>query len=174
MSKTIRGGIEKFHSSNRYSELTDVEREEGLKACRELTDSIYYGLDVTREICIVDSKQLGDTILLWGDGSLLGCTVCHCGENTEAGRDICYIKFGAVRAGIRAAEWLELLVQECSSFALQQGMSQLVCGVSLERSQSYRKMLLLGFRIDRLGVAIHKPNTPAYNYLDTFVLDDWR
>jgi hypothetical protein len=47
-------------------------------------------------------------------------------------------------------------------------------GVNVNRSQAYRQMLRRGFRTDIQGVAMHKPNSPAYNRPGAFVLDDWR
>ena len=173
MSKQIQ-----FYEGNfralMYSQLRDYERVKCLKACSELTDTIYTGLDITREICAINSRKMGDTILLWDDSRLLGFAVCHCGVNTEAGRNVCYIKFGIVRLGIKTEQWFEQLLQECEKFATMNGLSSLVFGVSTARCQIYQKIIALGFRIYRLGVAMHKPNNPIYNHADVFVIDDWR
>ena len=59
-------------------------------------------------------------------------------------------------------------------FAVEQKLSRLICGMSAERERAYQKMIALGFKIDRLAVAMHKPNKPAYNHSDVFVIDDWR
>jgi hypothetical protein len=45
------------------------------------------------------AQKLGETVLLWEEGELMGLAVCHCGPSTEAGNDTCYVKFGAVRSG---------------------------------------------------------------------------
>jgi outer membrane autotransporter protein len=70
-----------------------------------MTDAIYAGLDVEREIRAVDAQRLGDTVLLWDGARLVALGVCHCGPGSEAGSDACYIKFGAARSGssLRAA-----------------------------------------------------------------------
>lgn len=158
----------------RYSQLGTLEQTESLKNCYELTDKIYDNLDLRSEIATVNTKKLGDTILLWGGDVLLGFAICHCGENTEAGKDICYVKFAAVRPGAKTEEWFEKLLQECEKFAVEQKLSRLVCGMSTERDRAYGKMIALGFKVDRLAVAMHKPNKPAYNRSDVFVIDDWR
>jgi hypothetical protein len=72
-------------------------------ASRTLTDAVFDGLDVTREICAVADQALGDTVLLWEDSTLVGVAICHCGPGSEAGGGTCYVKFGAVRPG-RGAE----------------------------------------------------------------------
>ncbi len=79
----------------RYSQLQDSERKRFQGACRELTDAIYPGLEVEREIRAVNVQELGDTVLLVDDATLLGLAVCHCGRGTEAGDETCYVKSGS-------------------------------------------------------------------------------
>jgi len=158
----------------RYSALKEAEREPAVKACRTLTDSIYEGLDVSSEIRSVADQNLGETILLWGGDSLDGFAVCHGGEGTEAGRNNCYIKFAAVRPGPGSERAFEHLLDGCEAFAAERGLERMEAGVNLSRGQAYRHMLQRGFRTDLQGVAMHKPDSPAYNRPDVFVLDDWR
>jgi hypothetical protein len=47
-------------------------------------------------------------------------------------------------------------------------------GVNLARRQAYRAMLEQGFRSQIQGVAMHRPDSPAYNRPDVYILDDWR
>ncbi len=68
---------------------------------RALTDEVFGGLDLGREIAAVTDYGLGDTVLLRDDGTLDGMAVCHCGAGSEAGSDTCYVKFAAVRPGRR-------------------------------------------------------------------------
>ncbi len=157
-----------------YSALKEAEREQAVKACRTLTDSIYEGLDVSSEIRSVADQSLGETILLWGGDSLDGFAVCHGGEGTEAGRNNCYIKFAAVRRGAGAERAFEHLLDGCEAFAAERGLERMEAGVNLSRGHAYRHMLRRGFRTDLQGVAMHKPDSPAYNRPDVFVLDDWR
>jgi hypothetical protein len=88
---------------SRYSELpTAKNQRECLNSRRNLTNSIYGGLDLQLEINSVNAQRLGDTVLLWEQGNevgeiekrrLIGLAVCHCGAGTEAGSGVCYIKF---------------------------------------------------------------------------------
>jgi hypothetical protein len=120
-------------SWSRYSELSDDEQRACLDACRELTDAIYPGLDVRHEIEAVEAQRLGDTILLWDDSRLAGFAVCHAGPGTEAGSDVCYVKFGAARPGPAAAEAFARLVDTCEAFAAKLSLSRLVMGVNTGR-----------------------------------------
>jgi GNAT superfamily N-acetyltransferase len=171
MSKVVTG---RETSSIKYSALEEGKRDEVLSACRELTGSIYAGLDVTWEILSVQAQNLGDTVLLWGSDQLDAFAVCHGGEGTEAGRGNCYVKFAAGRPGPGAEGRFERLLDACETLAAERGWQRLVAGVNLARSQAYRQLLQRGFRTDIQGVAMHKPDSPAYNRPDVFVLDDWR
>lgn len=70
-----------------------------LDEIRGLTDEIFRGLDLAREIVAVKEQGLGDTVLVRRAGTLEGMAVCHCGAGSEAGGDTCYVKFAAVRPG---------------------------------------------------------------------------
>ncbi|HEY9661412.1 MAG TPA: hypothetical protein V6C65_23395, partial [Allocoleopsis sp.] len=156
-----------------YSQLNPAQQTECLKSCSQLTDAIYSGLDASREIVAVANQKLGDTVLLQDDDQLKGFAVCHCGEGSEAGKDNCFVKFGAVQSGHSEADF-ERLLQSCERFARQQGLKNLVCGVNTERQVAYQKMLSMSFRIEMIGVVLSKPNQPGFNRPDAFVLDDWR
>ncbi|MBV8830815.1 MAG: GNAT family N-acetyltransferase [Acidobacteriaceae bacterium] len=161
-------------SGLKFSSLTEADQEHARSACRRLTDSIYEGLDVTCEVDAVRSQNLGETLLLWDRDSLEGFAVCHCGEGSEAGTDTCYIKFAAVRPAADAESAFERLLDACESLASERGLARLEAGVNLNRSKAYRNMLRRGFRTDIQGVAMHRPDSPAYNRPDIFVIDDWR
>jgi ribosomal protein S18 acetylase RimI-like enzyme len=158
----------------KYSALSETDQNEALNACRKLTDSIYEGLDVSSEIRTVRNQSLGETLLLWAGDSLDAFAVCHCGEGSEAGRDTCYIKFAAVRPGPGADKVFERLLDACETQAVERGLHRIEAGVNLNRNQAYRQMLARGFRTDIQGVAMHRPDSPAYNRADVFIVDDWR
>lgn len=157
-----------------YSQATDSERTGLVDACRGLTDAIYDGLDVTAEIRSVDAQQLGDTVLLWGGDSLVAFAVCHLGAGTEAGAGTCYVKFAAVRPGAGAEHVFARVLDACEVLALRRGLHRVEAGVNLNRSRAYRSMLRRGFRADSYGISMHRPDSPAYNRPDTYVVDDLR
>lgn len=157
-----------------YSALSEADQAQALGACRELTDSIYAGLDTTAEIRAVKAQNLGETLLMWGGDALDAFAVCHCGEATEAGRGTCYVKFAAVRPGAGADNVFERLLDACEAFAARRGLQRIEAGVNLNRRRAYRAMLQRGFRTSTQGVAMHRPDSPAYNRPDVFVVDDWR
>jgi len=158
----------------RFSDLSIGDKQLCLLACRKLTNSIYEGLDVEREIRAVDHQHLGDTLLTWAGGELAGFGVCHAGAGTEAGSGKCYIKFGAVRSGPNAAREFRRLLDACREFARTRGARTLDAGVNLARLEAYREMLQAGFRTSMQGVAMQRNNDPGYNRPDVFLIDDWR
>ncbi len=158
----------------RYSLMDENERAECLSASYQLTNSIYEGLNLSREIQAVQTLGLGDTLFLWDDAGLAGFAICHWGAATEAGSDTCYVKFAAVRSGTEAGERFEQLLDLCEALAKTQGMSRLVAGVNTSREEAYCQLLARGLRTEIIGVAMHRPNEPGYSRPGVFVLDDWR
>jgi GNAT superfamily N-acetyltransferase len=156
------------------SALDEGARAEAVGACRELTDSIYAGLDVSGEIRSVLVQKLGETVLLWGGERLDGFAVCYCGDGTEAGADNCYVKFAAARPGPSAGTDFRRLLEACASLALRRGLHRVEAGVNMGRSEAYRAMLQAGFRTQMQGVAMHRPDAAGYNRPDVFAIDDWR
>jgi Acetyltransferase (GNAT) family len=157
-----------------FSSLPDSEQRAALGACREITDGIYDGLDVSREILAVEKQKLGDTVLLWSDSKLLAFAVCHCGPGTEAGSGTCFAKFGAVRPGPSSGEDFGRLLDACEAFAAGRGLARLVAGVNVARHEAYRSMITRGFRTELEGIAMQKDNEAGYNRAGVYVIDDWR
>ena len=145
-----------------------------VQAAAGLTDAIYPGLDVRREIQAIEAQKLGDTLLLWDEGALAGFAAVHCGPNTEAGSHTCFIKFGAVRPGPQEGRHFARLLRACEAMAAAQGARHLIAGTSLAREAAYRQMRDRGFRAEILGVCMHRPNEPGYHRPDALVIDDWR
>jgi GNAT superfamily N-acetyltransferase len=150
------GAESKSGQWTRFSELSSDEKQSCLRACREVTSSVYEGLDVEREIRAVDNQHLGDTVLTWDGDQLAGLAVCHAGAGTEAGSGKCYVKFGAVRCGPNAPREFRRLLEACREFAAARGAAKLEAGVNLARLDAYRDMLGAGFRTTAQGVAMQR------------------
>lgn len=141
-----------------------------LAACNELTGSVFAGLTVEREIRAVRDQNLGDTVMVWEGSRVAGLAVCHCGPNSEAGYDHCYVKFAAART----EPAFERLLDACLTLAAERNLIRLVAGVNAARHTAYRCLLNRGFRTDIQGVAMQRPDLPGFNRPDALVLDDWR
>lgn len=163
--------------ATRFGDATEAERESLLAVCREVTCSVYDGLDVQVDIRAVAAQELGETLLLWdakASARLVGLAVCHCGADSEAGSGVCYVKFAAVRPGPRAAEDFARLLDACEAFGAAHGVSRLVAGVNTARHEAYRGMRSKGMRVDMYGIAMHRGNKPGYNRAGVYLIDDWR
>jgi GNAT superfamily N-acetyltransferase len=160
-----------------YSELSPEARKQALESCRELTNQIYRGLDVSREVLSIANQNLGETILVWDDSQLVGLAACHCGEGSEAGPDVCYVKFAAVRPstnGREASHSFDRLLSACETLGARRGLARVIAGVNTARTEAYQRMMSRGFKTEMQGVAMHSPNEPGYSQPGVFVLDDWR
>ena len=92
---------------SRYSQLAEGRHDECLRACRDMTDAVYEGLDVEREIRAVEAQGLYGPV--WDAAQLVALGVCRCGGGSEAGGDACYINFGAARSELS----FEALLDSC-------------------------------------------------------------
>ena len=154
--------------------LPAAEREKVIAACRGLTEALYDGLDLSGEIRAVEQQRLGDVVLLQELSKLVAFAVCHCGVGTEAGPGSCYAKFAAVRPSADSEKHFEGLLAAWESFAHLRGLARMVAGVNAGRAAAYAAMLNYGFRTERQGLAMHRPNEAGYSRPECFVLDDWR
>ncbi len=166
-SETIPG-------TSRFSALTDEGKAEALRASREVTDSLYPGLDLSEEIAAVDAQGLGDTVLVEGTGGLAAFAVCHYGPRSEAGEGFCFIKFGAVRATPSADKDYGRLLDAAESLAVSAAMPNLLAGANLARREAYQHMVARGFRTAIQGVNMHSQNEPGYCRPGIYIIDDWR
>jgi len=54
------------------------------------------------------------------------------------------------------------------------GASVISAGVNLGRERAYAALRQGGFRNEYQGVSMHRPNEPAYDGHNCYVIDDWR
>ncbi|HYW69989.1 MAG TPA: GNAT family N-acetyltransferase [Pyrinomonadaceae bacterium] len=172
MAKPVEGK----QGSSRWTTFSETraDRAETLKACHELTDAIYAGLDLTGEIEAVRHQNLGETILVWRDDELAGFAVCHSGPGTEAGSGTCYVKFAAARSDAKADHNFNSLLEAVERWAATRSLERIVAGVNSARHNAYRQMLARGFVTQIQGVVMSRPNEAGYNRPDVYLIDDWR
>ncbi len=160
---------------NRYSQLSSGEKESIISKFLELSNGIYRGLDLAKEIRSVDRQRLGDTIFLeHPNKEILAFAVCHVGPGTEAGSGNCYLKFGAVNKAENSCRLFDELLDACAEYAASQNVSKITAGVNTGRHNAYKRMIDRHFRTELQGIAMQRPNEPAYNLPEIYVVDDWR
>jgi hypothetical protein len=87
---------------------------------------------------------------------------------------VCYIKVAAVLPSSNAARDFGRLLDACEEMSGAQGLSRIVTGVNTARHEAYRQMMAHGFRNERYGLVMSRPNEEGYNRNDVYILDDWR
>jgi hypothetical protein len=160
--------------SSRFSALSDADKADALRASRDVTETLYPGLDLSGEIATVAEQGLGDTVLVEGSLGLAAFAICHYGPGSEAGKDTCFVKFGAVRASPSAERDYGRLLDACEALAVSAGMPNLVAGANLARHEAYQHLVARGFRTTVQGVAMHRRNEPGYCRPGIYIIDDWR
>ena len=163
------------YETTRLSEAKKEDIASIIAACRDLTNAIFDGLDLEREIRSVATQKLGDTILVWDDSKLAAFAVCHSGPGSEAGSGVCYVKFAAVHPGRRASEAFERLHDGIEAYARVAHAPKITAGVNLARREAFQAMRARGFRTEMQGVAMETGDAGSgYNRAGVYVLDDWR
>lgn len=173
MSKPVGGGAG-LDGWLRFSQLDEPGRAACLAGCARLTGEILAGLDLRSEIDAIVSQGLGETILLGEGDAVAAFASCHIGKGSEAGTDLLFVKFAAVRPGVEAPRLFARLLDACDALAVRSGCKEIVAGINTARHEAYRQMIDRGFRAFMEGIAMLRPNQPGYNRPDCFVIDDLR
>jgi predicted N-acetyltransferase YhbS len=161
-------------SWSRFSALGEPQREEALRSCREVTETLCSGLDLTDEIGATLAQDLGETVLVEDKRGIAGFAVCHYGPCSEAGAGTCFVKFGAVRDDAAAEQNYHRLLDACEALAVAVGTPNVLAGANLGRVEAYRQLMARGFRTAIQGVAMHRNNDPGYCRPGAYIIDDWR
>jgi len=159
----------------RLSELTGVEFDAALSACKSLADSVYPGLDISREILTISELGLGDTLILHHQGASVGFAICHFGARSEASSARLLVKFALIKErGAEGHEFFKSLLASCENLAAQLGAPEIAAGANSGRTQAYHLMKEAGYRTTMNGVIMMRPDLSGYNRADSLVIDDWR
>ena len=154
--------------------LTDIDE---CAACREVADTVWPGLDHTREIASVLRHGLGETVLLArsdGGEGLAGYAVCHHGAWSEGNSALLFVKAAAVRPGPDAAEDLNDLLAAGEALAARRGAEAIAAGTNTGRRETYRMLRERGYRSFMNAVAMLRPAGEGYGTPGVYAIDDWR
>jgi GNAT superfamily N-acetyltransferase len=158
----------------RFSALAVDQQKEALRACRDLTEQLFGGLNLETEIRAIQQHNFGDTVLLWEGSRLRGFAVCQFGKGSEGGPNCCYIKFAAAHPGANVGANFDCLLDHCRALAITESLPAIEAGVNLACDDAYKKMLAHGFRTVVQGIAMHRPNDSGYHRPSSYVISDWR
>jgi predicted N-acetyltransferase YhbS len=158
----------------RYSGLEETKKKAALGRFHRLTSAICRGLDLAKEVEIVDGLALGDTLLLERGSDLVGFAICHTPGVSEAPAGSLYVKFLAIDHRQRKVEHLEQFVSAIEDFAHEQGIPRVILPVYLRYWLAYSTLVRCGYQIDFTMVRLQKGKPEDYEDPADLLLDDWR
>ncbi len=158
----------------RYSTLEEAKKKPAMARMRRITNGIWRGLDLGKEVEIVDGLALGDTLLLEKGREVVGFAICHLPPNSEAPHGSAYVKFLAVDQRHQRPEYLHALLGAVEELAAGAQLGQVVAPAYTYYWTAYQVLLERGYRIDFTMVRLKRGKQEDAEDPATLVLDDWR
>jgi GNAT superfamily N-acetyltransferase len=158
----------------RFSELEETKKKAALARFHRVTNAICRGMELAKEVEIVDGLALGDTLLLERGAELIGFAVYHAPGVSEAPTGSLYVKYLAIDPRHRKVEHLEQFVAAVEDLALEQGLSRVILPVYLRYWLAYSTLVKCGYQVDFTMVRMQKGKPEDYEDPADLVLDDWR
>ena len=160
--------------TTRYSTVAGAGQAHWLDACGASTTEVRDGLDLSAEIRAAHTHGHGDSVFLTDGSRMEAVALCEYGPKSPAGAGSCLIRFAAVRPSSESEACFSQLLTACGNLAADEGLKQVVACVNASRPKAYRHLLSMGFRAQRNGVTMHRPNEDAYHQTVSYILDDMR
>jgi len=158
----------------RYSGLEETKKKAALGRFHRVTNAIYRGMDLAKEVEIVDGLALGDTVLLERGRDLIGFAICHAPGVSEAPAGALYVKFLAIDPPHRKPEHLEHFVAALESLGQELGVQRVILPVYARYWTAYNILVQCGYQIDFTMIRMQRGKQEDYEDPDDLVLDDWR
>jgi GNAT superfamily N-acetyltransferase len=158
----------------RYSSLEEARKKATLGRLHRITNAVCRGLDLSKEIEIVDGLALGDTLLLERGKDLLGFAVYHAPGVSEAPSGALYVKFLAIDPAQKKVEHLEQFVAAIEDLAHELGLARVILPVYLKYHAAYSTLVRLGYQVEFTMVRLQRGKQEDYEDPTHLVLDDWR
>ena len=158
----------------KYSGLEEAKKKAALARVHRITNGVCRGLDLSKEIEIVDGLALGDTLLLERGKDLLGFAVYHAPGVSEAPAGALYVKYLAIDPQHKKVEHLEQFVGALEELALEMGLARVILPVYLKYHAAYSTLVRAGYQIEFTMVRMQRGKQEDYEDPTHLVLDDWR
>lgn len=170
LPKPPRGAL----TVRRFSSLEETKKKAALQRFHRLTNAICRGMDLAKEVEIVDGLALGDTLLLERGSDLIGFAVYHTPGVSEAPTGALYVKYLAIDRRQRKAEHLEQFVSSIEDLAQEHGLPRVILPVYLRYWLAYSTLVKCGYQVDFTMVRMEKGKPEDFEDPADLVLDDWR
>ena len=158
----------------RFSSLEETKKKAALGRFHRITNGVCRGLELAKEVEIVDGLALGDTLLLERGAELVGFAIYHAPGVSEAPTGGLYVKYLAIDARQRKVEHLEHFVSAIEDLAHEQGLARVILPVYLRYWLAYSTLVKCGYQVDFTMVRMQKGKPEDYEDPADLVLDDWR
>jgi ribosomal protein S18 acetylase RimI-like enzyme len=158
----------------RFSGLEETKKKAALARFHRITNGVCRGLELAKEVEIVDGLALGDTLLLERGAELVGFAIYHAPGVSEAPTGSLYVKYLAIDPRQRKVEHLEQLVSAIEELAQEQGLGRVILPVYLRYWLAYSTLVKCGYQVDFTMVRMQKGKPEDYEDPADLVLDDWR
>lgn len=158
----------------RFSALEETKKKAALARFHRITNAVCRGMDLSKEVEIVDGLALGDTLLLERGRDLVGFAIYHTPGVSEAPAGALYVKFLAIDPAQRKLEHLEQFVTAVEELGHELGVQRVVLPVYLRYWLAYSALVRYGYQIDFAMVRMHRGKQEDYEDPTHLVLDDWR
>lgn len=161
-------------SVRRFSTLQEAKKKATLLRIHRITNAMCRGLDLAKEIEIVDGLALGDTLLLERGRDLVGFAVYHTPGVSEAPTGTLYVKYLAIDPQQKKPEHLEQFVAAVEELAHELAVPRVIFPVYLRYWTAYSTLLKAGYQVDVTMVRMQRGKQEDYEDPTHLVLDDWR
>ena len=158
----------------RYSTLEEAKKKQAMQKIRRMTNAFWRGMDLGKEVEIVDGLTLGDTLLLEKGREVIGFAVCHLPPNSEAPHGCAYVKFLAIDPRQKKPEHLHALLGAVEEMAGAAQLQRVVAPAYTYYWTAYQTLLERGYHVDFTMVRMKRGKQEDYEDPSDLVLDDWR
>jgi ribosomal protein S18 acetylase RimI-like enzyme len=158
----------------RYSSLEEAKKKAVMQRVRRITNGVWRGMDLSKEVEIVDGLALGDTLLLEKGRDVIGFAVVHMPGVSEAPHGSAYVKFLAIDGSQRKPEHLHALLAAVEDMAHAAQLQRVVAPIYTYYWTAYQTLLERGYHPDFTMIRMKRGKQEDYEHPDDLVLDDWR
>jgi ribosomal protein S18 acetylase RimI-like enzyme len=158
----------------RFSGLEETKKKAALGRFHRITNAIFRGMDLSKEVEIVDGLALGDTVLLERGNDLVGFAIYHTPGVSEAPSGALYVKYLAIDPRHRKPEHLEQFISSLEDLAQEHGVARVIAPVYLRYWLAYSTLVKCGYQVDFTMVRMQKGKPEDYEDSADLLFDDWR
>jgi len=158
----------------RFSTLEETRKKAALARFHKITNTACRGMDMGKEVEIVDGLALGDTLVLERGRDVVGFAIYHTPGVSEAPAGALYVKYLALDPQARRVDLLEQFIAALEELAQELGLQRLILPVYTGYWVAYSALLKAGYQVEFTMLRMQRGKQEDYEDSTHLVLDDWR